>query len=565
MSAAQPHAADTGTEPRHRIALDFWRIMTFLTVAVFVLLLAYPLLRMIVGSLVGSASTGQDVWQVYVDIFTKPYYYEALINSIVLSLGATLGAMVVGIPMAYVVYRFNIPGKVAIRAAIVLTFVAPPFIGAYSWILLLGNTGVIRNQLLGLGIEIPSIYGWFGLLLVLTIQGMPFIFLMTSSALKTVDQNVEDAAINLGHRPLKALVRAILPLLAPAVSTGALLVFVTSFADFGTPAIIGQNLRVFPRLVYNEFINETTGSDFTVASSLSVVLLLVSMAALLLQRRYAQRRSYGVVTVNPLVGRRLSRGPRLLATVFVYSSVLLASLPLLTVVVTSFLKTRRSVVEPVFTLDGYLHAPRLWGSFGRTMLYTSVATIMCVVAGCVVGYIVARQRTRLGAVIDLASMVPYAVAGVVLGIAFSMSFGGEPFFLAGSALILVLAYFTRRLPYAIRSVAGMLSQIGTSAEEASVNLGTKPAATLWRITVPMTAPAIVSGALLTWATIIREFNATVILYGPNTSTMSVEVFRHVLAGNFGDASVVGTVLIAASLVPIVILFRVLGKDEDFVV
>lgn len=348
----------------------------------------------------------------------------------------------------------------------------------------------------------------------------------------------------------------------PGVSTAALLVFVTAFSDFGTPAIIGQNLRVFPRLVYNEFVNETTGGNFTVASALSVVLLAVSICALLAQRGYAERRSYGQEVLRPLAVQRIGGVRRLLATAFVYAVVFVAALPIVTVVVSSFLESKHSVITGNFTIEGYLQAPRLWSSLLNTLMFATVATLLCVVFGALVGYVTARFRTRLASFIDLMSMMPYAVPGVVLGIAFALCFAGAPLFLGGTAAILILAYFVRRLPYSIRSTSAMLSQMGTQTEEASINLGVAPGKTFLRITVPMMTPALMSGALLTWATVAREFNATVILYGSRTTTMSVEVFREVLYGNFGNASVVGTVLIAVSIVPIVILFKALGKDED---
>ncbi|MDX3929529.1 MAG: iron ABC transporter permease [Shinella sp.] len=544
---------------------DFWSHMSCLAVGIFLLLLIYPLGWMLGISFMASGPSDTHILGVYLDLFSKPYYYQALTNSIILSLVATCGALALGVPLAYIVSRFNIPGKLAIRAAIVLSFVAPPFIGAYSWILLLGNNGILRRALADVGAQFPTIYGWGGLILVLSLQGMPFVFLLTGAALKTVDQSVEDAAINLGRRPFAVFRTAILPLLLPGISTAALLVFVTAFSDFGTPAIIGQNLRVFPRLIYSEFINETTGGNYTLASALSVVLLLASVGALIVQRLYAARHSYGAITVSPLRPRILPLGKRIIAALYAYAVILLASLPLLTVIVTSFLRTKRSVITGEFTLDGYLRAPRLWSSLVNTLTYTTLATVICVAVGCIIGYIISRRKTRLGAMLDFASMMPYAVAGVVFGIAYSATFGGPPFFLAGTALILVLVYVIRRLPYSIRSVSSMLAQMGTDAEEASINLGVPPGKTFWRITIPMIQPAILSGALLTWATVIREFNATVILYGTNTMTMSVEVFRQVVAGNFGDASVVGTVLIAISLIPIVILFSLLGKDEEFLV
>ncbi|QVQ53487.1 iron ABC transporter permease [Spiractinospora alimapuensis] len=544
---------------------NFWGGISVAAILLFLAFLVYPLLNLVISSMLTDTVSDKTVLDIYRELFTVPYYYEALLNSLLLGACATVAALLVGVPLAYCVTRFNIPGKLFIRAAVVLTFISPPFIGAYSWVLLLGESGVLRVPFAAIGFSPPTVYGWPGLILVLTLQGLPFVFLMVSSALRTVDQSIEDAAISLGRRPFQVVTTAILPLIAPGVSTGALLVFVTSFSDIGTPAIIGQNIRVFPRLIYGEFINETSAGDYRTASALSVVLLVVCVGALLIQRWYSTVRSYGQETVRPLGVRRLTGTHRFLASAFVYLVIALACLPILTVIVTSFLRTEKSVITPEFTLDGYLNAPRLLSSLTNTLLFTTVATVVCVFAGCLIGYVIARRTNRLGPVIDVFSMIPYAVAGVVLGLAFSLTFGGSPYFLAGTMTILVLAYFIRRLPYSIRSVTGMLSQIGRQTEEASVNLGVPPGQTFWRITFPMMMPAVVSGALITWATIAREFNATIILYGSSTQTMSVEVFREVIAGNFGNASVVGTVLIAVSLVPIVILFKVLGKDEDFLV
>jgi iron(III) transport system permease protein len=255
----------------------------------------------------------------------------------------------------------------------------------------------------------------------------------------------------------------------------------------------------------------------------------------------------------------------LAATLYVYAVVLAASLPLATIVISSFLKGKGPLITGEFTLSGYTDAIRLPAALYNTVMLSTVSTVLCVAAGALVGYVVARRRDRLAGALDAFSMVPYAVAGVVMGIAIAVAFGGAPFYLGGTAAILVIVYFIRRLPYSIRSVAGMLGQIGSQTEEASINLGVPPGRTFLRVTVPIVTPALVSGALLTFATIAREFNSTVILYSGATRTLPVEVFAQVLQGDFATASVVGTVLIAVSLVPIVILFRFLQKDEAMLV
>lgn len=552
-------AATPARRPWPRV--DFWGAVTVGALGVFVLLLVYPLLRLFVASLSGEDGAVATVLHTYGEFFTRRYYYETLVNSLVVSALATVLATLLGAPLAWFVSRFDIPGKLLVRALIVLTFVSPPFIGAYAWILLLGRNGVITGWLAHLGLALPPIYGVNGVVLVFTLQALPFVFLMVSAGLKTVDQSVEDAAINLGRRPSVVALTVIAPLIVPSLATGALLVFVTSLSDFGTPMIIGESFRVLASQIYTEFVNEHGGNP-VVASALSLILLAITVGALLWQRAWVRKRSFGQETVRPLAVRSLSRGGRIAATVYVYALVLSASLPIVTIVVSSFLKARGPLITGEFTLEGYANALRLPHALFNTVMLSTVSTILCVAAGALAGYVVARRRGRLVDTLDAFSMVPYAVAGVVMGIAMAVAFGGKPFYLGGTVAILVAVYFIRRLPYSIRSVAGMLGQMGTQAEEASVNLGVPPGRTFWRVTVPMVTPALLSGALLTFATIAREFSSTVILYSGATRTLPVEVFAQVLQGNFASASVVGTVLIAVSLVPIVILFRFMARDED---
>lgn len=544
----------------------FWNWITLGAALLFFFLLVLPLVRLVIASFspTGGPIEAPSVWGTYAEFFTFRYYYGTLINSFIVSVVATFFAVLIGFPLAYLVSRVDIPGKLLVRAAVVLTFVSPPFIGAYAWILLLGRNGLITRVFETVGVSLPSVYGWRGIVLVFTLQAFPFVFLLVSSGLRSIDQSLEDAAINLGQTRLGALRTVILPLMIPSISTGALLVFVTTFADFGTPMIIGEGFRVLASLIYTEFINEFGGNP-RVASTLSVLLLTVTIGALLIQRAYAKRASYGQEAIRPLGVYRFSSRGTIIACVVVYGIVLLAFLPTITIVVSSFLESRGPMLIPRFSVEGYRLAGRLLLSLRNTMIFVTAATLLCVVAGSLIGYVVSRQQGKLVAAIDTMSMIPFAVAGVVLGVALSITFGGAPFFLAGTGTILVLSYFIRRLPYTVRSVSSMLHQVGVQQEEASVNLGVSPGWTFWRITVPQVLPALMSGALLTWATTAREFNSTVMLYVARTRTLPVEVFTQVLQGNFGAASVVGTVLILTTVVPIVVLFKVLGKDEDFLV
>jgi len=546
---------------------SFWQWATLGAALLFFVLLVLPLLNLVLASFRPSSAWGPGGTSfigTYVEFFSYRYYYSTLINSFLVSTLATLFALLIGFPLAYLVNRIEFPGKFLVRVAVVLTFVSPPFIGAYAWILLLGRNGFITQLLKSIGVTLPSIYGWKGIVLVFTLQAFPFVFLLCSSGLRSIDQSLEEAAINLGRTRLGALWSVILPLMVPSITTGALLVFVTTFADFGTPQIIGEGFRVLASLIYSEYVNEFGGNP-RVASTLSVMLLAVTIGALLLQRAFAKRYAYGQEAIRPLGVYRLSPLGTFVAALVVYTIVFAAFLPTLTIIVSSFLKSQGPLLLPEFSLQGYRLASRLPLAFRNSLVYVTTATLLCVVVGSLLGYIVSRGRGRLVAAIDTMSMIPFAVAGVVLGIALSITYGGPPFYLAGTGALLVLAYFIRRLPYTVRSVSSMLHQIGVQQEEASINLGVPPARTFLRITVPQVTPALVSGALLTWATTAREFNSTVMLYVGQTRTLPVEVFTQVLQGNFGAASVVGTVLIVTTLVPILILFKVFGEDEDVLV
>lgn len=554
---AEQRAASGGSR------FNFWNIISVSALAILLLLLIYPVVNLLATSILGSDSNS-PWWEPYLHLVTRKLYYESLINSFILAFSATLGAMAIGVPLAYFVNRLQIPGKIVIRSAVVLTFVSPPFIGAYAWVIMFGQSGLLRRALGDIGIEAPSIYGWPGTILVLTLQGMPYVFLFVSSGLKTVDQSVEDAGINLGFTRLRVTLNAVLPLLKPALSTSAMLIFVTAFADIGTPMVIGQNLRVYPRLVYQSYISETS-NDYRLASSLAIVMLAVAIAALLLQRGYAARNSFGQNMIRPLGVQTVSPLARTFATAYVYLVVALACVPLIVVVISSFLQFSGSTITGRWTLQNYTSAPSLGTTFANTLLISTLATVLCVVVGTLVGYVIVRKQGRIGAAIDIFSMVPFAVAGVVFGIAFSLAFGGSPFFLSGTIAILVLAYFIRRLPFSVRSASSQLSQMGTQTEEASVNLGVPPGRTFLKITAPMLLPAVASGALLTWATVVKEFNATIILYGPWSRTMSVQIFQEITAGNFQYASAIGAILMLMALVPIVILFLVSDGDEEILI
>jgi iron(III) transport system permease protein len=537
----------------------FWNIVTLGAFALLAFFLLYPLLAVFQQSL---ASKTGDLLEGYRKFFAQPYYSNSLKNSLLVSLPATLGSVLVGVPLAYIVTRYAIPGRSLIRAAVVITLLSPPFIGAYSWIVMLGRAGLVNTFLKNFGIQVPSIYGPVGLVFVFTLTHYPFVFVVVSSAIRSIDQSIEDAARNLGSGEVKTFLTVLLPILMPALTAGALLAFMTIVADFGTPMIIGESFRVLPTHIYGEFINEMGGNPL-MASAMSVILILICLFALALQRYYAFKTSYNVQCVRPLETRRPRRATGALMIAFAYGVVFISLLPNMIIFLSSLMKGRGSRFTLDFSLAAY---ERVFYSVPtavtNTFFLATMSALADVLLAVLIAYVLVRGKTRLRGLLDSLVILPMAIPGTVLAVGFIIVFNQPPLLLTGTWLILVVSYAIRRLPYAVRACTAILQQIDTSIEEASVNLGVPPMRTFARVVLPLMVPAIIAGGVMAWVTAISELSSTILLYYGPWSTMSVQIFNNVFSDEFGSASALATILIAATFIPLFLMYRFLGERAE---
>jgi iron(III) transport system permease protein len=546
---------------RRPARVEFWTVVLLLAIAVVVLLLVWPLSRIFVASFVDN-QTGAMTLGNYARVLGQPFFQTALVNSLLVGLGGMAGAMALGVPLAVLTTRYRIAGRNLIATVAVLALVSPPFIGAYAWIMMLGRNGILRQALEPWGIEAPPIYGFFGIILVFSLKFYPFVFLLTASSLRTINPAVEEAAEGLGAGPWRRFVRVTLPLISPAVSAGVLLTFVLSIADFGTPSIVGGNVRVLATTAFNLFTSEMTGNP-GLASALSTVLIALSMVAIVLQRWSVRRRNVAASMLRRPVPARLGPLASAGAHLVCYAIVLASSAPSLVVIYTSFRKTSGPVFQPGFGLDSYARVLRqVPHVITNSAVFSLVAVALITVIGTLIGYILARRETRLAGALDAALIVPYVVPGVVMGLAFAVTFNVPPLELTGTATIIVLMLFIRRLPYAVRSSAAILKQIRASLEEAAISLGASPARAFTRITLPLMLPGVVAGVLMSFITAINELSSSLILYVGRTMTMPVRIYLSVLDGEFGTAAALSTILLVASGVAVYVVFRVSGRNEN---
>ncbi len=545
--------------PLHR-HLHLWSGVTGLAVLVVLVLLVYPLWKVFLASFLDN-ETGRATLANYAQILGHRYYRSALWNSVLVGFGGMVGAVLLGVPLAYCTTRYAVAGRSLIGTLAILALVSPPFIGAYAWITMLGSNGWLRHWVSGLGVELPTIYGAGGVVLVFSLKFYPVVYLLTASALESVNRSLEEAAENLGASPWSRFWRVTLPLVLPAVSAGALLAFVLSLADFGTPSIIGRGFRVLSTQAYALYTSEIGGNP-GLASTVSIVLIAISLVFVALQRRLAHLREIGGSLLKrpeqiPLRGMR-----SVLVHALCYGIVAASSLPSLVVVYNSFRNTSGPVFKPGFGLDSYRRViSDVSDAIVNSFSFSLTAVAMIVTLGTLVGYVLARRPSVVSATLDSALMIPYIVPGIVLGLGFVVSFNQPPLDLVGTGTIIVLVIFIRRLPYAVRSSASILRQIKSSMEEAAINLGSPPGRAFRRVTLPVMLPGVVAGAMMAFVTAINELSSSIILYVGGTMTMPVRIYLSVLDGEFGTAAALSTILLVSTGIAVFVVLRLSESKE----
>ncbi len=541
---------------KKRFRPDFWFWVKVLVVGIMLLFLIYPFCTLITKSFF-SSKTGLLSLDNYIRFFTKKYYYSALFRSLFVSCVTTITTLVVGVPIAYLMTRYNVWMKKYIHIFIIMSLMSPPFIGAYSWIMLFGRAGLVTSFFEdAFGIALPSIYGKLGIILVFTFKLFPYVYLYTSGAMGSIDSSLEEAAENLGSSRLRRLFTVTLPVIIPSIAAGAIMVFMTSLADFGTPMLLGEGYMVLPVLVYNEYMSEIGGNAY-LASALSVVVVLCSTTVLLVQKYMVSKKNYIMTAMRPPAEIKLRGAKRFFATLPVALVTFIGILPQIVVVVSSFIKADFTGFVGGFSLGSYQTIfNRLATNIKNTFLFSTIAILFIIVIGMLISYIIVRQKGAAGQIMDMLIMFPFVIPGAVLGISLIVAFNKEPVILTGTAAIMIIAFVVRKLPYTVRSGSAFLQQMDPSVEEASINLGVSPMKTFFTLTARLMAPGILSGGILSWITCINELSSSVMLYGGKTSTISVAIYTEVVRNSYGTAAALATILTVSTVVSLLLFLKV---------
>ena len=539
---------------------DIWLLISLAVLAFYLIFMIYPLGILFKNAVINNH--GEFTFEYFTKFLSKNYYFSTIFNSFKVSLTATVLTLIIGTPLAYFYNMYKIKGKTFLQIIIILCSMSAPFIGAYSWILLLGRNGLITNFLRNfLGINVPSIYGFGGILLVLCMQLYPLVFLYVSGALKNIDNSLLEASENMGCTGAKRFFTIVIPLCIPTILAAALMVFMRAFADFGTPLFIGEGYRTFPVEIYNQFMNET-GSDKSFASAVSIIAIIITSLIFLLQRYINGKYKFTMNALKPIEAKEVKGIKSVLIHLFCYVIVFVSYAPQLYVMYTSFQNTSGKLFTKGYSLKSYTDAfDKLGNAIQNTFIIGGLALILIIIISILIAYLVVRRNNFINRLIDTMSMIPYVIPGSVVGIALVSAFSTKPIVLVGTMSIMVLALIIRRNAYTIRSSVAILQQIPISIEEASISLGASRMKSFFKITTPMMINGIISGALLSWITIITELSSAIILYNYKTITLTLQIYVYVSRGSYGIAAAMSTILSAMTVISLLVFMKV-SKNKN---
>lgn len=477
-----------------------------------------------------------------VDLLISPTAAGAIGNTAVLVAIVLAGSLALGVPLAWLTTRTDLPGRRLWALLAALPLVIPSYVAAYAYIAAFAPGGMFAAIL---GVDVPNLYGLVGASLVLILVSYPYVMLTVRAALVGLDPALEDASRSLGVGRLVTLRRVTLPLLRPAMAAGALLVALYVLSDFGAVSLLRYDS--FTRLIYTSY---RAGLDRTGAVVLALLLVAFTVVLLAVEARVRGRGS----TYRIGSGVRRSARPwalgrwRPVALVFVVTVVTL-SLFVPVGVLLYWLVRGVAAGEPLRL------AGETWLAAWHSVRASALAAFAAAALALPIGVLAVRYRRPLTVGLERASYLGYALPGIVVALA--LVFLGARFAgpLYQTLPLLVLAYVVLFLPQAVGAVRASVLQISPSVEEAARGLGEPRWRVMLRVTAPLARPGMLAGGALVFLTAMKELPATLLLGPTGERTLATAIWNATSEAFFARAAAPALVLVLISGVPLAILLH----------
>ena len=512
------------------------QILLFLSIAILVVVVAVPVLLIFFNAFwVNGQFNLADV----IKVLGQQETYQALLNSLFLAAGVTVTGTIVGTFFAWLVTRTDLPFKETMKVLFLVPFMLPSFIGALAWKMLLSpRAGYINRFFMDvLGFEEPifDIYSYSGIILVETMYLFPFVFIQVAGALERMDPTLEESARISGASLFTITRKITIPLVMPAIMSGALLICLYSMAHFGTVAVLGIEVGIYniPTLIY-EKIHQSAGSFQSIRTGTVLASVLVVTAAFILwlQNRVLSRGRYQIIAGKSFRPTELKlRGLRVPLLVFCIAYIgFTIVLPTVTIFMVGGLRTYGlPFTAENMTLENYRYILFDW-KLTRDAIWNSVtlgltAAAITMFAGVIISYVIVKMKVRGKGFLEFLGMLPFSVPGSVIALGVILAWAGKyGVNIYNTVWIILIAYIARYMAFSLKANSAALEQVHDSLVEAARASG----ATMWQalrdIVLPLVRPGMLAAFFLIFLPALRELTVSVMLYGPTTRTIGVAIY-----------------------------------------
>jgi iron(III) transport system permease protein len=533
----------------------------------FVAFLIYPLWYAVTAAFIVD---GTFTLKFFDYMLTNPVYVEAILNSFRLAMVTTLVTTALSLPLALLLTRYDFKGKGILQGMILVPMVLPPFVGAIGMKQMFARFGsvnllLMRMDIIDQPIDFFGGGGFLGVVILEVLHLYPIMYLNIAAALSNIDPSLDEAARNVGASGLRLFRTITFPLMLPGYFAGAIIVFIWAFTDLGTPLVFN-----FRQVISVEIFNSIADiNENPVAYALVVLVIVITIFFYYLAKKVMGGQRYEMITRGHVAGAQKPGTAGLTAAIWTIMIVVtgIALLPHLSIVLTSFADRWFMTVLPESTTlshYGMVFEHPLASSSIRISLFLSVcSTILDVVVGVTIAYLLVRTSIPFKGVLDGLAMLPLALPGLVLAFGYLAGYSGT--FLDARHFplpLLVIAYAVRRLPYMVRAAHAGFQQTSVVLEEAAMNMGASRLRSVWQITFPLILANLVAGGVLCFAFAMLEVSDSLILamkgdYYPITRAI------YALLGRISDgayiASAMGVLGMLLLMVSLFLAGRFLGR------
>ena len=556
IALSQPHV---GSRVKIGGLLGYAAIWAF-----FAIFLIYPLIRLFYDAF--TTDQGLFTLKNFYDFFTDSYYLKSLLNSLLLGIGTVITTSILGITIAFLLLRYEFPGRNLFSYLTIIPMIMPPLVGVMGFVFILGRAGtvnVILMDYLGFSKPVNFMYGIHGVLLVETLHLFPLMTLSIVDALGKIDPSLDEAAESIGSRGLRKFWDITFPLTTPGYVSGALLVFIWTFADFATPLVVGID-NLLASQAYLNIVQFVDRRLFKMGIVISAIMVILAIIFLIIAKQYVAIKDYSSLSYSKIERKKPSPWGRVGVLIFLIVVLIFAFIPYLGIALDSFGKGWALTPIPVkYTLRYFervaIETPKF---IINSLLYSGLTVIICIAVGVPVGWIMARTKVPGRNLLDSLTTLILALPGTGIGIAYLRAFR-EPLPILNTALIglwivipIILA--VRRLPYTVRGTFASLLIVHKSFEEAAESVGATKMTTFKDITLPLIWKGVLVGSLYSFILALQEASATLLLVVPGHEMMTVGIFNFYIGGSVNEAAALGLILIILGAVCLFAISKIAG-------